>query len=187
MDVCTTDRPPPPPKWCIRTAVHRRRRRGVPPAAPPLPPPLPMFEADIQTFASAPSVPRGFTLQNFRPAFGGDHRGTLGGGGSQPNPPPPFRPPPSPPSNTFLPRPTLQGASALPARRSQGLPVLPGYSPGGTEPFRCMFAVFLYVNSSALTTIATGTVILRPDTGRQAECIVLCNEGVLHCRCTLQF
>ena len=52
---------------------------------PPPPPPLPMFETDSQNFASAPSVPRGFTLKN---------RGTLGGGGSQPNPPPPpFRPP----------------------------------------------------------------------------------------------
>ena len=59
-------------------------------APPPPPPPLPMFEADSQNFASAPSVPRGFTLQNFRPAFGGDHRGTLGGWGSQPTPPPPL-------------------------------------------------------------------------------------------------
>ena len=42
-----------------------------------------------QYLASAPSVPRGFKLQKFRPAFGKSHRGTLGGGGSQPNPPPP--------------------------------------------------------------------------------------------------
>ena len=61
-------------------------------------PPLPMFEADSQIFASAPSVPRGFTLQIFRPPFGGDHRGTLGGEGGgvpansdpPPTPPPPF-------------------------------------------------------------------------------------------------
>ena len=39
------------------------------------PPPLPMFEADSQNFASAASVPRGFTLQKFWPAVGGDHRG----------------------------------------------------------------------------------------------------------------
>ena len=53
---------------------------GCPP--PPLdPPPLPMFEAEGQNFALVPSVPRAFTLQYFRPAFGGDHGGTLGGGG----------------------------------------------------------------------------------------------------------
>ena len=63
--------------------------------APPPPPTLPMFEADSQNFASAPSVPRGFRLQNFWPAFGGDHRGTPGGGGSPANPPPPL-------SNTSL-------------------------------------------------------------------------------------
>ena len=51
-----------------------------------------MFEADSQNFASVPSVPRGFTLQNIWPAFGEDHRGTLGGGGVPANPPP-FRPP----------------------------------------------------------------------------------------------
>ena len=63
----------------------------------PPPPPVPMFEADSQTFASAPSVPRGFTLQNVRPAFGGAHRGTLGGGGGGPSQPP------YPPSDPLLP------------------------------------------------------------------------------------
>ena len=68
----------------------------------PHPPPLPMFEADSQNFASAPSVPRGFTLKKFRPAFGGAQKGTLGGGGSQPNPHPPDQtPPPPPPSTPF--------------------------------------------------------------------------------------
>ena len=43
---------------CVPAAVRRRRRDP--------PPPLPMFGADSQTFASAPSVPRGFTLNNFR-------------------------------------------------------------------------------------------------------------------------
>ena len=90
---------------------------GVPPLTPPylpplgppplLPPPLVMCVADSQNFALAPSVPRGFKLQNFRPPFGGDHRGTEGGGGVPANPPPPhFRPPPPlppPPSNTSLP------------------------------------------------------------------------------------
>ena len=42
---------------------------GVPPLPdplPPPPPPLPMFEADSQSFASAPSVPRGFkTIYDF--------------------------------------------------------------------------------------------------------------------------
>ena len=85
---------------------------GVTPP-PPLdpPPPLPMFEADSQNFASAPSAPRGFKLK--RPSFGGDHRGALGGEVSQPNPPPPDPPPrsnppsprPPPPSNPPSPRP----------------------------------------------------------------------------------
>ena len=56
--------------------------------------------------ASALSTPRGYKLQNFRPAFIGDHRGTIGGGGGRPNPPlSPLQtpsPPPSPPSNTSL-------------------------------------------------------------------------------------
>ena len=34
-----------------------------------------MFVADSQNFASVPLAPRGFTLRNFRPAFGGDHGG----------------------------------------------------------------------------------------------------------------
>ena len=58
---------------------------------PPPPSPLPMFEADSQNFALAPSVPRGFTLKY----FGLPSAGTIGGpweeGGSQPKPPP--RPP----------------------------------------------------------------------------------------------
>ena len=86
--------PPCLPQGRIRTAVHRRRRGGTPPWTPPPPPPLPMLEADGQNFASAPSAPRGFTLKNFRPAFGSDHRGSQGGGVSQPNPP---SDPPSPP------------------------------------------------------------------------------------------
>ena len=69
---------------------------------PPPPPPLPMFEADSQNFASAHSVPRGFKLQNFRPAFSGDHRRR--GGPAEPPPPPPFRPPPPlPPLLLILP------------------------------------------------------------------------------------
>ena len=77
------------------------RSSFAPPPSPSLPPtpppPLPMFEADSQIFASAPSVPRAFNLENFRRAFGGYHRVTLGGGGSQPNPPPPLQTPPLPP------------------------------------------------------------------------------------------
>ena len=69
-----------------------------------------MFEADSQNFASASLAPGGLKLQNFRPAFGGDHRGTLKGGGSQPNPPPS---PPFPSSNT-----SLDGSVAFPWLRS---------------------------------------------------------------------
>ena len=62
---------------------------GLPPPrldpSPPHPPPIPVFEADSQNFAL---VPRGFTLQNLRPPFGGDHRGTLGGRGVPAKPPP---------------------------------------------------------------------------------------------------
>ena len=43
-------------------------------------------------------MPRGFTLQNVQPAFGGDHRGTLGGGGG-PSKTPLYTPPPFPPSD----------------------------------------------------------------------------------------
>ena len=84
--------------------------------APPPSPPLPMFEADSQTFASAPSVPRGFTLQNFRPAFGGDHRGTPGGGGG-PSQTPLQTPPPSGPPFSYFPAPLSPG----PRRRRGGI------------------------------------------------------------------
>ena len=93
---------------CISTAVHWRRRLPSPIDPPPPPPAIPMFEADSQKCASAPLVPEGFKLTNFRPAFGGDHRGTLGGGGSQPDPPPL-----PPPSNTSL---GGGGVNALPPR-----------------------------------------------------------------------
>ena len=55
--------------------------------------PSPLFEVPCrrqQNFASAPLAPGGFELKIFWLAFGGDHRGTLGGGGSQPNPPHPL-------------------------------------------------------------------------------------------------
>ena len=118
---------PPPPEFCLtaqhllgggRTSDVLERlytvggRGGtspdppyLPPLGPPPPPPLPMFEADSQNFASAPSVPRGFKLQNFRPSFGGDHRGTEGGGGVRPKPPPPPSDPlpPLPPPLLILP------------------------------------------------------------------------------------
>ena len=88
---------------------------------PPLPP-LPMFEADSQNFSS---VPRGFTLKIFWPAFGGDHRGTLGGGRgpSQTPLPPPLQTPimgapwlgPPPPLQTPIPP-----FQYIPARRGGG-------------------------------------------------------------------
>ena len=89
----------PIPSHVLERPYTVGRGGGYPPWSPPSPPPppLPMFEADSQDFASAPSVPRGFTLQNSRPAFDGDHRGTLGGGGVPANPPPPLQTPPPPP------------------------------------------------------------------------------------------
>ena len=108
--------PPPPPEGCIRTAVPFPRLLDPPP-----PPPLPMFEADSQNFASAPSVPRGFTLQNSWLAFGGDHRGTLGGSQTNtPSDPPP--PPPSPPSNTSLCEPSCAARVQCAPPPSPGLP-----------------------------------------------------------------
>ena len=71
-----------------------------------------MFETDRQTFASVPSVPRGFTLQNFGPPSAGDHRRT-GGGASQPTPPPPlFRPLEGPVRWCALRAPRTNGAAA---------------------------------------------------------------------------
>ena len=68
-----------------------------------------MFEADSRNFAWRLRCQEDLRFNNFRPPFGGGHRGTEGGGGGvRPNPPPlppPFRPPPpppSPPSNTSL-------------------------------------------------------------------------------------
>ena len=61
---------------------------------PPLPP-LPMFEADSQNLTSAPSMPRGFKLQNFCPPL----VGTIGGPWEEGGPsqtPPPSDPPPLP-------------------------------------------------------------------------------------------
>ena len=89
--------PPPSPEGSIGMAVHRRRRRGYPlhPPPPPHPQtkgtPLPMFEADSQNFASAPSS-RGLLFKNFRRAFGGDP-GRRGGPSQTPHPPipPPLR------------------------------------------------------------------------------------------------
>ena len=107
LDLAT---PPDPPPSDVLERPYTAGGGGVPPLTPPsslpldplppLPPPLVMFEADSQSFASAPSVPRGFELHIFRPSFGGDLKGTIGGGRVRPNPPPPlcpFRPPPPPP------------------------------------------------------------------------------------------
>ena len=92
---------PPPHPSDVLERPYTAGGQGVPPPRPPPPPPLPMFEADSQNFASAPSVPRGFKLKDIWPTFGRDHRGTLGGGGSQLTPSPP------PPSTTPTPRPPL--------------------------------------------------------------------------------
>ena len=71
---------------------------GVTPPAPPPPPPpppLPMFEADSQHFASAPSVPRALRIKIFGPPLAGTIGGPWEEGG-------PSHPPPPPPSNTSL-------------------------------------------------------------------------------------
>ena len=96
------DNPPPPPKPPLRNVLDQPYTAGGGGGNPPPldPPPLPMFEAGSQNFASAPSVPRGFKPQNFRPAFGRDHRGAEGEGGPS-QPPSPSDP--LPPSNTSLP------------------------------------------------------------------------------------
>ena len=86
-----------------------------PPDPPrPPPPPLSMFEAGIQNFAAAPSAPRRLKLDNLGPAFGGDHRGTLGGGGSQPTPLP----------QTPLPSNTSPAVPCVGARGAAGVPAL---------------------------------------------------------------
>ena len=63
----------------------------MPPPPPPRtpPPPLPMFEVDSQKFGFGTFGAKRIEASKFWPAFGGDHRGTLGGGGVRPNPPPP--------------------------------------------------------------------------------------------------
>ena len=60
--------PPPPHPHLGVTKPRLRDVLAGPYSAVPPPPPLPIFEADGQNFASAPLVPRGFKLQNFRPA-----------------------------------------------------------------------------------------------------------------------
>ena len=78
-----------PPRRCIRTAVRRRRRGGG--VTPPGPPPILPFQCLRLTAKFLLRCLRGqedFCFKNFRPAFGGDHRGR----GS-----PPLHTPPSPP------------------------------------------------------------------------------------------
>ena len=63
--------------------------------------PFQCFEADSQNFASAPSMPRGFTLQNLLAPLRRGPQGDPGRkGGSQPPSPPsdPLCPPPPPPA-----------------------------------------------------------------------------------------
>ena len=96
----------PPPPSDVLERLYTVGGGGAPPLDNPPPPPLSMLEAQSQDFALAPLAPRGFKLQTCWPAFGGDHRGALGGGGSQPTPPPFSDPPlPPPPFQTPLPPP----------------------------------------------------------------------------------
>ena len=151
-------RPPPPPQGAFGQqlvgAIARVQTRGVGPSdvlerpytagggvphpwtpPPPPPPPLPMFEAGSQNIDSAPSVPRGFTPQHFRPAFGGGHRGTLGGGGVPAKAPlPPFRPPP-PSSDRPLPSPPSDPLPP-PSNTSLGQPPPGPVQPYSTVPLR---------------------------------------------------
>ena len=82
-----------------------------------------------RTLLTTGLVPRGFRLHNFRPVFGGDHWGTLGGGGSQPNlpfrppHPPPFQYPPPPGSPALSPFPQVSNGFLVttpPSRPNSG-------------------------------------------------------------------
>ena len=125
---CRRPPPPPPipqcapdrPAVCVpRRGMHWNGRTpeeeeggGYLPGPPP-PPLLPMFGADSQNFASAPSVSRGLSFK----IFGPPSAGTIGGpkeegDPSQTPPPPPQTPPSDPPF-----RPPLQTSPSDPPFR----------------------------------------------------------------------
>ena len=80
------------------TTTRRNVTQGVPlPRRGPPPPPLPMIEADSQNVASAPSVPRGFKLQNFLARLWRGPQGDARKRSVPANPPPPLQTPPSDP------------------------------------------------------------------------------------------
>ena len=86
------------------------------------PPPLPMFEADSQTFASAPSMPRGFEPQKVWPPFGRGPQGDPLGGGGVPAKPPSDPPPPVHGRGRALDAPVKGGGGAHDQPSGQGLP-----------------------------------------------------------------
>ena len=71
--------------------MHRRRRGGTPLR------PFQCLRLTATILLRRLRCQEDLRFENFRPPFGGDHRGTLGGGGggpSHPHPPPPSDPPP---------------------------------------------------------------------------------------------
>ena len=93
---------PPPPRDALERP-YTVGRVGVPPPGPHLPPPLlpfPCLRLTAKILLRRLRCQEDFKLQNFRPAFGRDHR--RGVAAKPPSLPPPFRPP-SPPFNTSLP------------------------------------------------------------------------------------
>ena len=69
----------------------------LPPLGPPPPPPFRCLRLTAKMLLWRLRCQEGLTFKNFRPAFGGDHRGREGQAEPLPLPPPSDPPPPSPP------------------------------------------------------------------------------------------
>ena len=83
-------------KGLIGDVLYRPSTAGGGPPPPPLEPPFPVpFQCLRLTAKILIRWQEDLRCKIFRPAFGGNHRGTLGGGGvpAKPLPPPPPLPP----------------------------------------------------------------------------------------------